>query len=89
MVNELTLHKEPGSYETFNQVTSDSECLNNSDNSECLNLNESESLNDFKLQSSEILATLQADKDLLSVCIPCVQSKQMRMIQHTLMRATN
>ncbi|SLM41300.1 hypothetical protein LPUS_12262 [Lasallia pustulata] len=75
MVNGLLLHHAAELYETANQSASDSECLT-SDSEHLMNGSEQLSLD----VEPELLATLQADKDPPNVCIPCVQSKQTRII---------
>ncbi|SLM38755.1 hypothetical protein LPUS_09079 [Lasallia pustulata] len=84
MVNGLLLHHAAESYKTANQFASDSECLT-SDSEHLTNGSKLLSLD----MESELLATLQADEDPPNVCIPCVQSKQTRIIQHTPMRVIN
>ena len=76
-------------YETVNQQISDNEHLS-SNCSERLSLNMeanlAENLKDTNNTSTEQLAALQANGDLIKVCQLCVQSKQTRIIQHTSMR---
>ena len=89
MINRLLLNQVNELYKAINESAS---------NSGHLSLNNSEHLTpDVESHSAkgksnciiELLTVMQADEAPLSVCTLCVQSKQTRIIQHTLIRATN
>ena len=97
IVNGLLLNQVNELYEATNESASDFKHLS-LNNSEHLSLNNSEHLtpdvesHSVKGKSNctiELLAVMQADEASLSVCTLCIQSKQTRIIQYTLMRATN
>ena len=97
MVNRLLLNQANELYKATDESASNSEHLSSND-SEHLSLNDSEHLtSDVEFHSAkgksnciiEPPAVMQADEAPLSVCTLCIQSKQTRIIQHTLMRATN
>ena len=97
MINELLLNQVNELCEATDESASDSEHLS-------LNNIKHLSLNNFKHLTSDVeshsakgksnciiklLTVVQADEASLSVCTLCIQSKQTRIIQYTLMRATN
>ena len=97
MINRLLLDQVNELYEAINESVSDSEHLS-PNNSEHLSLKNSECLTpDVESHSAkgksnciiELLTVVQADEAPLSVYTLCIQSRQTRIIQHTLMRATN
>ena len=97
MINRLLLDQVNELYKATNESVSNSEHLS-LNNSEHLSLNDSKCLTpDVKSHSVkgksnctiEPLTVVQADEAALSMCTPCIQSKQTRIIQHTPMRATN
>ena len=98
MINGLLLDQANELYEATNESVSDSEHLS-LNNSEHLSLNNSECLTpDVESRSAKgksksnhtikPLTALQANGDLIKVYQLCVQSKQMRIIQHTSIRTT-
>ena len=88
-LNKLHLNQSNELYETVNQQISDNKYLS-LNCSEQLSLdteaNLAENLKDINNTSTEQLAALQANGDLIKVCQLCVQSKQTRIIQHTSIR---
>ena len=88
-LNKLHLNQLNELYKTVNQQISDNEHLS-LNHSEQLSLNTevnlAENLKDINNTSTEQLAALQANEDLIKVCQLCVQSKQTRIIQHTSIR---
>ena len=97
MINRLLLNQVNELYEVINESVSDFKHLS-------LNNSEHLSLNNFKHLTSDVeshsakgksnciikpLTAVQADEAPLSVCTLCIQSKQTRIIQYILMRATN
>ena len=92
MVNGLFLHQMDEPYEAGNQSISDLEHLSPED-SECLSpdmeSHSAEGLSHLSSCTTEPLAALLPDDNPQNVCIPCVQSKQTRIVQHTPMRITN
>ena len=90
-LNKLHLNQLNELYKTVNQQISDNEHLS-SNCSKQLSLdtevNLAENLKDINNTSTEQLAALQANGDLIKVCQLCVQSKQTRIIQHTSIRTT-
>ena len=89
MINELLLNQANELYKAINESVSDSEHLS-LNNSERLTPDvESHSVKGKSNHTIEPLTVMQADEAPLSVCTLCIQSKQTRIIQHTLMRATN
>ena len=88
-LNKSHLNQLNESYETVNQQISDNEHLSlNCSEWSSLNMkvNLAENLKDTNNTSTEQLAALQANEDLMKVCQLCMQSKQTRIIQHTSIR---
>ena len=88
-LNKPHLNQSNELYETVNQQISDNKHLNlNCFKQSSLNMkaNLAENLKDTNNTSTEQLAALQANKDLIKVCQLCVQSKQTRIIQYTSIR---
>ena len=88
-LNKPHLNQPNELYETVNQQISDNEHLspNRSEQSSLdTEVNLAENLKDTNNTSTEQLAALQANEDLMKVCQLCVQSKQTRIIQHTSIR---
>ena len=97
MINELLLNQVNELYKAINESVSNSEHLSLNDsehlslnNFECLTSDvESHSVKGKSNCTIESLTAVQADEAPLSVCTSCIQSKQTRIIQHTLMKAIN
>ena len=88
-LNKLHLNQLNELYKTVNQQISDNEhlSLNHSEQSSLnTEVNLAENLKDINNTSTEQLAALQANEDLIKMCQLCVQSKQIRIIQHTSIR---
>ena len=89
MINELLLNQANELYKAINESVSNSEHLSLNDSEHLTPDVESHSAKGKSNHIIEPLTVVQADEAPLSVCTLCVQSKQTRIIQHTLIKATN
>ena len=76
-------------YEAINESVSNFKHLSLNDSERLTSDVKSHSVKGKSNCTIEPLAVMQADEAPLSVYTLCIQSKQIRIIQHTLMRATN